>query len=136
MAEAHADHLTELNIRLQDGTVLTLHRDEQDRLIATAFAPEGNKYHATYVESGGALMGFGPWPSWDASRRTATLTLPDEESGLFEPERLFVLREQYAYLAGQGVAKTAKFASLGPIGRAWWSGTEHVVQARQATSKH
>lgn len=136
MAAAHDDHLTELNIRLQDGTMLTLHRDEHDRLIATAFAPEGSKYHATYVASGGQLAGFGPWPTWDASRRTGTLTRPDDESGLFEPERLFVLREQYAYLAGEGVTEPAKFASVGPIDRAWWTGTEHVVQARKVSGKH
>src|SRR5688500_18559579 len=115
MAAAHDDHLHELNIRLQDGTLAVLHRDEADRLIAATFAPEGPKYLPGYVEAGGQLMGFGPWPTWDASRRTGTLTRPDDESGLFEPERLFVLREQYAYVAGAGVAEPAKYASLGPI---------------------
>lgn len=120
MAAAHDDHLTELNIRLQDGKTVTLHRDEADRLMT----------------GGGQLMGFGPWPTWDASRRTGTLTLPDEESGLFEPERLFVLREQYAYVAGAGVTEPAKYASHGPIDRAFWTGTEDVVQARKVSGKH
>lgn len=136
MAEAHADHLTELNIRMQDGTLLKLHRDAEDRLIADAFTPEGLKYKPDHVELGGTLRGFGPWPSWDASRRTGTLTRPDDESGLFEPERLFVLREQYVYVAGVGVVEENKFASVGPIDKAWWTGTEHVVQARQKTVKH
>ena len=136
MAEAHADHLADLNIRLQDGTLLILKRDEADRLIATGFTPAGQKYAATYVQPGAQLKGFGPWPSWDASRRTGTLTQPDDESGLFEPERLFVLREQFAYLAAAGVTEPGKYASVGPIDRAWWTGTEHIVQARQQTVKH
>ena len=136
MADAHADHLTELNIRMQDGTMLKLHRDADDRLVVEAFAPQSPKYAPTHVEAGGLLKGFGPWPSWDASRRTATLTHPDEESGLYEPERLFVLREQHVYVGAPGVTETAKFASLGPIDKAWWTGTEHVVQARQVSGKH
>lgn len=136
MAEAHADHLNELNIRMQDGTLLTLHRDADDRLVADSFKPEGAKYAPTHVEIGGTLKGFGPWPSWDASRRTSTLTEPDDESGLFEPERLFVLREQHVYVAGAGVVEPSQFASVGPIDKAWWTGTEHIVQARQVSGKH
>lgn len=128
MADAHADHPQELNILLQDGRSLTTHRDAFDRLVTDVpnFACD---------RPGAVLRGFGPWPSWDANRRQGTLTEPDEDSGLFEPERLFVLREQYAFFAAPGVEGTPTI-SVGPIDRAWWTGTEHVVQARQRSGKH
>ncbi|MEB3196233.1 MAG: hypothetical protein VKP62_03425 [Candidatus Sericytochromatia bacterium] len=125
MAEQHGSALQELNIRMQDGRVLVLHRNHADQLVATS-----------QPHRSAELRGFGPWPSWDANRRQATLTEPDEESGLFEPERLFVLREQYAFLAPGAQSPAADYVSMGPIDRAWWSGTEHIVQARQRAGKH
>jgi hypothetical protein len=128
MADAHAHSPQDLNILLQDGRSVTLSRDAFDRLVTT-----GPSIAA--AQPGAMLRGFGPWPSWDANRRQGTLTEPDDDSGLFEPERLFVLREQYAFLAAPG-AEGPPTVSLGPIDRAWWTGTEHVVQARQRSGKH
>ena len=79
-------------------------------------------------------LGFGPWPSWDANTNSGVDTEPDEDSGLFEPERLFVLREQYIFLTP--AAPGAQTLSFGPIHKVWWTGSEHVVQARQRTHRH
>ncbi|MEB3284053.1 MAG: hypothetical protein VKN33_02045 [Candidatus Sericytochromatia bacterium] len=125
MADAHSDFLHELFVRLQDGTTWTLRRNEEDCFILQDRTPAGS-----------ALRGFGPWPSWDANRRQSTLTEPDEDSGLFEPERLFVLREQYMFLSPPGESDARRFLSLGPIDRAWWAGSESIVQARQRSAKH
>lgn len=123
----------ELIVRLQDGSELHLHRDHEDRLMVQAWqaAPAGR--HAQLSELvGHELVGFGPWPSWATNVNQRVVTLPDEESGLFEPERLFVLREQYAFIShGEG-----KPASLGPIHKASWAGTEGMVQARIKAERH
>lgn len=131
MAEAHASHPSELNFLMQDGTKVSFERDEADVLLLTGFAPVDEKHKALAAPLGAVLAGFGAWPGWDANRRQNLLTLPDEDSGLFEPERLFVLREQYLFLT---IADG--YLSLGPIGRGWWTGTENVVQARQRSGKH
>lgn len=125
MADAHSDLLHELLVRMQDGAVWTLRRNEDDQFVLT-----------DHPSAGSGLRGFGPWPSWDANRRQSTLTEPDEDSGLFEPERLFVLREQYMFLAPNSEADPRRFLSVGPIDRAWWAGSENVVQARQRSGKH
>jgi len=131
MSDAHASHPTELNFLLQDGSKVSLRRDDADRLVVTGWAPVAGKHKDLPVRHDLVLAGFGAWPSWDANSRQNLLTLPDEDSGLFEPERLFVLREQYAFLADAGA-----YLSLGPIDKGWWTGTEHVVQARQRSGKH
>ncbi|MEB3330487.1 MAG: hypothetical protein VKQ33_14775 [Candidatus Sericytochromatia bacterium] len=128
MADAHAHPPQDLNLLFQDGRSLTASRDALDRLVTTGPSIASSQPGAT-------LRGFGPWPSWDANRRQGTLTEPDDDSGLFEPERLFVLREQYAFFAPPDAAGVPT-VSLGPIDRAWWTGTEHVVQARQRAGKH
>jgi hypothetical protein len=125
MADAHTVSLHELFVRMQDGSVWTLGRNDKDEFEL--------RDHAS---AGSTLRGFGPWPSWDANRRQATLTEPDEDSGLFEPERLFVLREQYMFLAPPLEHEARRYTSLGPIDRAWWAGSEDVVQARQRSGKH
>lgn len=124
---AHAAvQLQDLVVLLQDGSRLTLQRDAADALVVTAFAPvAGTKHEGAAVSVGDALVGFGPWPTWSTNAKNRVATLPDDESGLFEPERLFVLREQYAFV-GAGARPT----SLGPIHKAYWAGTEHIVQAR------
>lgn len=133
MGDSHHDHPPALNVQMQDGSVLTLVRDAADRLVSTTFVPAGSARYTGDVPAGSQLTGFGPWPSWDANRRQGTLTQPDDDSGLFEPERLFVMREQYAFLAPSAGKPPV---SLGPIDRAWFTGTEDVVQARQRSGKH
>jgi hypothetical protein len=110
-----------------------MQRDDQDRLVTMAFAPAG-KHQDTVVPSGRLVVGFGPWPTWSSNVHNGVATLPDEDSGLFEPERLFVLREQYAFVAAADAAH--KPISLGPIHKVWWAGTENVVQARQREARH
>lgn len=125
MAHAAAQ-LKDLVVLLQDGSRLTLQRDDEDSFVVTAFEPApGGKHAALAVPAGSSLEGFGPWPTWTTNTRNRVATLPDDESGLFEPERLFVLREQYAFV-GAGEHPL----SLGPIRTIHWAGTEHVVQAR------
>lgn len=131
MAHEHASH--DLICQLQDGSRLTMQRDEADRLVSTGFVPAGRRQPAD-GPTGAVVVGFGPWPSWDSNVHNAVATLPDEESGLFEPERLFVLREQYVFLTNPTAG--GKPLSLGPIHKTWWSGTENVVQARQRSSRH
>ena len=132
MANEHDIILKDLIVQLQDGSRLTLGKNDFDQLITTSFEPAaGTKHAAIAVTSGDKVLGFGPWPSWSANMMHRTATLPDEESGLFEPERLFVLREQYMFLEGGD-----KPRSFGPIHKAWWDGTEHIVQARRITSRH
>jgi len=117
---------------MQDGSLLKLHRDLVDRLIADSFTPAKSSDASGLGLENVAVVGFGPWPGYDANRRQRTLTEPDDDSGLFEPERLFVLREQYVFLkAGEQPAQ-----SLGPIEKAWWEGTEAIVQARQKPVRH
>ena len=131
MAHDHAPH--DLICQLADGTRLTMQRDVADRLVVTAYAPAANaKYPAPVI--GALVVGFGPWPSWEPNLRNGVATLPDDESGLFEPERLFVLREQYAFTTPAD--PHAKPSSFGPIDKVWWEGTQHIVQARQKTARH
>lgn len=132
MANEHDIDLKDLIVLLQDGTRVLLAKNEFDQLVTTGYEPaESGKHAAIAVAPGEKVLGFGPWPSWSANRMNRTATLPDEESGLFEPERLFVLREQYLFLEGG-----EKPRSFGPIHKAWWAGTEHIVQARRVTSRH
>lgn len=125
MSGTHESGFGHLMVLLQDGRSLALDRDDQDQLrLVSAGAGD--------VPTGSAVVGFGPWPSWPVNVSGRVATLPDEESGLFEPERLFVLREQYLFLSDvQGRA-----VAFGPIDRACWEGTESVIQARQKTGKH
>lgn len=125
-------HSHDLICQLQDGSRLTMQRDEHDRLVTTGFEPAGGRL-AGGVPMHAAIVGFGPWPSWSTNITNGVATLPDDESGLFEPERLFVLREQYAFVTAPDGGKPV---SLGPIDKVWWSGTETVVQARQRSARH
>jgi hypothetical protein len=122
-----------LIIQMQDGSRLELKRDEQDRLVVTAWGPCSSDVSDLLLD-GMAVVGFGPWHGWSANVTNRVETLPDEDSGLFEPERLFVLREQYVFLAPLGSRE--KPFSKGPIHKAWWLGTEHIVQARQVSTRH
>lgn len=132
MANEHDIELKDLMVQLQDGTRIQLGKDEFDQLVTGSYEPtEGTKHAGITVGTGDKVLGFGPWPSWGANIMNRTATLPDEESGLFEPERLFVLREQYMFLEGGD-----KPRSFGPIHKAWWAGTEHIVQARRVTGRH
>lgn len=127
----HAPH--DLTIQLQDGGELVLFRDEDDRLMVSAWRPAAKGRHSALEGLvGHECVGFGPWPSWGTNVTNRVVTLPDDDSGLFEPERLFVLREQYAFVShGEGHP-----ASLGPIHKAFWAGTEGVVQARIKAERH
>ena len=126
---AHDNELKDMIIALQDGTRITVVRDEQDRLVATGLEATG-KHAGRTLPAGHVIVGFGAWPTWSYNLSQRVATLPDDESGLFEPERLFVLREQYVFFAGEGT-DPKKPLSFGPIHKVWWVGTEHVVQARQ-----
>lgn len=130
---AHDTALHDLICQLQDDTRIVLQRDDQDRLITTGFEPAG-AHKVGDVPAGRLVVGFGPWPTWSSNVHNAVSTLPDEDSGLFEPERLFVLREQYLFVAAEDAAH--KPISLGPIHKTWWAGTEDVVQARQREARH
>ena len=124
-----AIELKDMIIQLQDGSRLNVERSANDELIGVGYEPAaGTKTAASPV--GLRIIGFGPWPTWSTNVSNRTNTVPDEESGLFEPERLFVLREQYAFFAGQEVDPN-KPLSFGPIHKAWWVGTENIVQARR-----
>ncbi|MFP5502191.1 MAG: hypothetical protein ACLGIN_06860 [Candidatus Sericytochromatia bacterium] len=135
---AHEVELKDLIVQLQEGSRIMLQRNELDQLITTGFepAPDSKKYQPADIQPGLLVVGFGPWPTWSTNVKNAQATAPDEESGLFEPERLFVLREQYLFLAAPEVAAEAKPISLGPIHKVWWVGTEHIVQARRVTARH
>jgi hypothetical protein len=127
---AHQEtELKDMIIQLQDGTRIHVMRDEHDRLVTTGFEGAG-KHAGRTLDQGLTIVGFGPWPTWSYNLSQRVATRPDEESGLFEPERLFVLREQYAFFTGAGV-DAAKPLSFGPIHKVWWVGTEDVVQARR-----
>lgn len=126
---AHDIELKDMTIALQDGTRITVVRDAHDRLVATGLATAG-KHVGRELPAGHAVVGFGAWPTWSNNVSQRLATLPDDESGLFEPERLFVLREQYVFFGGEGT-DAAKPLSFGPIHKVWWDGTEHIVQARQ-----
>lgn len=127
---AHQDtELKDMIIQLQDGTRIQVVRDVNDRLVTTGFEAAG-KHAGRTLPNGLTIVGFGPWPTWSYNLSQRVATTPDDESGLFEPERLFVLREQYVFFGGEGV-EAGKPLSFGPIHKAWWEGTEHVVQARQ-----
>lgn len=130
MATEHASH--DLICQLQDGSRLTMQRDEADRLVSTAFEAAGRRQPGD-APLHQVVVGFGPWPSWENNVRNGVATTPDEESGLFEPERLFVLREQYAFVTNPDGGKPV---SLGPIHKVWWAGTETVIQARQRSHRH
>lgn len=132
MSHDHAVVLEDLIILLSDGSRITLRRNDEDVLVSTAFEPA--EARGGELPAGRLLVGFGPWPSWSANIQNRTATLPDEESGLFEPERLFVLREQYAFFEADDAS--AKPLSFGPIEKVWWRGTEHIVQARQLSGRH
>lgn len=135
MSEDHATQSEDLLVKLQDGSLITLRRDDQDHLFVAACDPHaGSPTDGLTFEAGYRVLGFGPWPTWSANTTTATATLPDEESGIFEPERLFVLREQYLFLALADAP--AHIVSVGPIHKVWWAGTEHVVQARRIGTRH
>jgi hypothetical protein len=130
---AHATDSHDLICQLQDGSRITLRRDEADRLVTTAFVAAG-RHKDGDAPLASVTLGFGPWPSWDTNVSNAVDTLPDEDSGLFEPERLFVLREQYIFVTPPVAG--AKALSFGPIHKMYWDGTEHVVQARQRSARH
>lgn len=123
----------DLTIRLQDGSELVAFRDADDHLEVRGWTPaEKGRHTAIEGLQGHELVGFGPWPTWSTNVANSVVTLPDDDSGLFEPERLFVLREQYAFVShGDGAP-----ASLGPIHKAFWAGTEGVVQARAKSERH
>lgn len=126
---AHDNELKDMIIELQDGTRITVVRGEDDRLVATGISLAG-KHVGRTLPLGHAIVGFGAWPTWSYNLSQRVATLPDDESGLFEPERLFVLREQYVFFGGEGT-EAGKPLSFGPIHKVWWVGTEHIVQARQ-----
>jgi hypothetical protein len=126
---AHDIELKDMIIELQDGTRITAVRAENDRLMATGFDAKG-KHAGRTLPVGHVIVGFGAWPTWSYNLSQRVATLPDDESGLFEPERLFVLREQYVFFGGEGT-DPAKPLSFGPIHKVWWLGTENIVQARQ-----
>lgn len=130
---AHDTAVHDLICQLQDGTRIIVQRDDQDRLVTTGFEPASGRA-AGDVPAGRLVVGFGPWPSWSPNVKNNVATLPDEDSGLFEPERLFVLREQYMFVAGADAAHAP--ISLGPIHKVWWKGTEDIVQARQREARH
>jgi hypothetical protein len=132
---AHQEtELKDMTIQLQDGTRISVLRDDQDRLVSTGFEPAG-KHVGRTLSNGLAIVGFGAWPTWSQNVAQRVATRPDEESGLFEPERLFVLREQYVFFADPAsghevsAAQAGKPLSFGPIHKVWWAGTENVVQA-------
>jgi len=131
MAHDTASH--DLICQLQDGARIVMQRDDQDRLVTTGFEAAG-KHQPGDVPAGRLVVGFGPWPTWSSNVHNGVATLPDEDSGLFEPERLFVLREQYLFVAGADAAHAP--ISLGPIHKVWWVGTENVVQARIREARH
>ena len=130
-----AIELKDMIIQLQDGSRLAVERTANDELIGVGYEP-GPSAKAPGLPADLRIVGFGPWPSWTTNLANRVATVPDEESGLFEPERLFVLREQYLFLAAPEVAAEAKPISLGPIHKVWWVGTEHIVQARRVTARH
>ena len=125
MSGTHASSLNHLIVLIQDGRQLVFERDAQDRLRLVSS-------DALNSPEGGVILGFGPWPAWHVNVSNRVVTLPDEESGLFEPERLFVLREQYLFLS----ADTEKPSAFGPIEKAYWEGTESIVQARRKSGRH
>ena len=114
-------------IQLQDGTRITVLRDDHDRLVSTGIEPAG-KHVGRTLPAGLTIVGFGAWPTWSQNVSQRVATYPDDESGLFEPERLFVLREQYVFFADPASEKPLSF---GPIHKVWWAGTEAIVQARR-----
>ena len=116
-----------MTIQLQDGSRISVLRDDQDRLVSTGFEPAG-KHVGRTLNNGLAIVGFGAWPTWSQNVSQRVATRPDEESGLFEPERLFVLREQYVFFADPAFEKPLSF---GPIHKVWWAGTESVIQANK-----
>jgi hypothetical protein len=133
---AHTDHPQDLIVQLQEGTRITLRKDEHDHLVTVGFEPAAGskKYQPGDVPAGLTVVGFGPWPSWGANVRNGQATILDDESGIFEPERLFVFREQYCFLTNPADAQRP--LSLGPVHKVWWVGTEGVVQARHADARH
>ena len=126
---AHDVALVDLIVALQDGDRVVLQRDAADQLFAARTELAAGSRRAGADHQGWRVVGFGPWPTWSSNLSSRTVTLVDDESGLFEPERLFVLREQYMFLAPAD--RPEAIASLGPIHKAWWDGTEHIVQARR-----
>lgn len=131
---AHDIELKDMIIELQDGTRITAVRDEHDHLVATGLEAKG-KHVGRTLPLGHVIVGFGAWPTWSYNVSQRVATTPDDESGLFEPERLFVLREQYVFFAPERT-NPDKPLSFGPIHKVWWAGTENIIQARQTSARH
>lgn len=105
-----------LRLSLACGSTAWLEREparQAFRLVRFEASPDFGR-RRSLPPLGAALVGFGPYPRWDANRMLRVSSVP-EAGGMMEGEHAFILVGQFLFLdAGKGVE------AFGPIRGSHW----------------